>query len=94
LTDCLFFGSDYKIGQLLESSRKDGDYTVLFFSDPNEMRYEADFDQPLHVELKRDSNPILIARAPNVTDPRPLFEKYQFFTPGTYRLAFRADVRR
>jgi hypothetical protein len=76
--------TDYKIGQLVEKPQAEGDYTVLFFSDPNEMRYEADFDQPLHMELKRgESETVFIGRrAANNTDHRPLFEKYQFFTPG------------
>ena len=80
---CLF--ADYKIGELLDGRQAESDYTVLFFSDPNEMQYEADFAEPLHMELKRGSDPIFVGRrADNVTDSRPLFEKYQFFTPGRY----------
>jgi hypothetical protein len=35
------------------------------------------------MELKRDLGAgISDAKSTNATDPRPLFEKYQFFTPG------------
>jgi hypothetical protein len=45
------------------------------------MLYEPAFEEPVHMELKRQ----LVARIPPQTksnDTRPLFEKYQFFTPG------------
>jgi hypothetical protein len=65
-------------------------YTVLYLTTPNphpaaapheEMLYEPAFEEPVHMELKRQ----LVARIPPKTttnDTRPLFEKYQFFTPG------------
>lgn len=67
-------------------------YTVLYLTTPNphptsapheEMLYEPAFEEPVHMELKRQ----LEARIPPKTttnDTRPLFEKYQFFTPGTF----------
>jgi hypothetical protein len=74
--------TDYKIGELLDGQ---SDYTAVLFSDPNEMRYKAEFAQPLHMDLKREADPVYGGRrAPNSTDSRPLFEKYQFFTPGMY----------
>lgn len=45
--------------------------------------YEAAFNDPVHMDLKRS----LYARADNSTtksDQRPLFEKYQFLTPGMW----------
>jgi len=52
--------------------------------------YEAIFDDAVHMDLKRN----LYARKRNSTgpaDPRPLFEKYQFLTPGSCATA---DLRR
>lgn len=76
--------TDYEIGRLLEAPQAEGDYTVLLFSDPNELgSYEADFVEPVHMELKRQSTPLFIGkRAADGTANLPLFEKYQFFTPG------------
>lgn len=45
--------------------------------------YEAIFDDAVHMDLKRN----LHERKGNSTsrgDQRPLFEKYQFLTPGTF----------
>ena len=44
-------------------------------------RYESDFNEVFHMDLKRN----LQARQGNATaeDMRPLFEKYEFFNPGT-----------
>jgi hypothetical protein len=61
------------------------------FSDPNEFKaYEPEFIEPAariveaaHMDLKReDGGAGFAARRKNATDNRPLFEKYQFFTPG------------
>lgn len=68
----------------------------MLFSDPNEFQsYEPEFSAPVHVDMKRwaEKGPELKGQelegleieAPkkaNSTDHRPLFEKYQFFTPG------------
>lgn len=61
-------------------------YTVIYITTPStsshdDILYEAKFQDPLHMDLKRQ----LMARYPTNTttnDTRPLFEKYQFFTPG------------
>ncbi len=70
----------------MEKTQADGDYTVIYFSNPNEFKpYEAEFVDPVHVELKRRSEATLVGRKQsNSTDNRPLFEKYQFFTPGIF----------
>ena len=66
-------------------------YTVIYTSTPltesirEEYQYESAFDDAVHIDLKRD----LMIRVPprtNETDMRPLFEKYQFLTPGMYNL--------
>jgi hypothetical protein len=42
------------------------------------LSYKPVFIEPLHMELKRFDKPPNDAEK----DDRPLFEKYQFFTPG------------
>ncbi|KAF4455227.1 Protein big1 [Fusarium austroafricanum] len=72
-------------------------YTVLFVgtpstkaktpisktvSEPEKTIYESEFIEPLHMDLKRD---VSDKPAGNTTyDSRPLFQKYQFFTPGIF----------
>lgn len=80
--------TDYELGKLFDAL--DGDYTVMVFSDPNEFKaYEPEFSQPVHMDMKRWTEEVveeveLVARKKSngTTDHRPLFEKYQFFTPG------------
>jgi hypothetical protein len=76
---------DYLIHTLLDS-RPSANYTIIYTTTPvsaeivDDLSYKPVFIEPLHMELKRfDDKP------PNDTekDDRPLFEKYQFFTPGT-----------
>jgi hypothetical protein len=71
-------------------------YTVLYatldnLSPPQVMhpeQYEMDEPYPsnMHTDLKRDLNSH-ISRASNASNPQanlPLFEKYQFLSPGTF----------
>jgi len=90
--------NDHELGKVLDSLR--GEYTVVVMSDPNEFQaYESDFFEPVHMDLRRgdgggDDNDnevvdtrvfVSSQRASNVTvDTRPLFEKYQFFTPAIF----------
>ncbi|KAK4164922.1 BIG/ATPase V1 complex, subunit S1 [Cladorrhinum sp. PSN259] len=65
------------------------DYTVIMFSDPNEFKpYEPEFsNEPVHMDLKRRSDEfeVLERRKGNSTGNNlPLFQKYQFFTPGIF----------
>jgi hypothetical protein len=46
--------------------------------------YDAEFDATEHLDLKRDFR-VRADNSTNSTDTRPLFEKYQFFTPGLSR---------
>ncbi|KAI6712242.1 hypothetical protein JHW43_005218 [Diplocarpon mali] len=67
-------------------------YTVIYQTTPaavvpvqteKQIVYEASFAEPLHMDLKRD----LWSRGraeTNSTDSRPLFEKYQFLSPGLF----------
>ncbi|KAK0636289.1 BIG/ATPase V1 complex, subunit S1 [Bombardia bombarda] len=80
--------NDYELGQLLESLEGE-QYTVVILSDPNEFKaYEPEFVQPVHMDLKRqpkESVAFIGRRAGDSKyDNRPLFEKYQFFTPGVF----------
>jgi hypothetical protein len=83
--------NDHKLGRLFGAL--DGEYTVVMFSDPNEFKaYEPEFMEPtariveaVHMDLKRDDGSAAAAAGKkNATDNRPLFEKYQFFTPGIF----------
>ena len=67
----------------------DEDYTVVMFSDPNEFKaYEPEFIEPVHMDLKRHAEleaasfAAVRRKEKNSTTSVPLFEKYQFFTPG------------
>lgn len=63
-------------------------YTVVFGTTPStaaaheDLVYEADFQEPVHMDLKRN---VLRreSKSDNGPDRRPLFEKYQYFTPGS-----------
>jgi hypothetical protein len=64
-------------------------YTVVYSTTPANVvvsegvPYEADFDIGVHMDLKRA---LLIRMPPEKlnNDTRPLFEKYQFLTPGWF----------
>jgi len=45
--------------------------------------YDAQFDATEHLDLKRDFR-VRADNSTNSRDTRPLFEKYQFFTPGIF----------
>jgi hypothetical protein len=44
-------------------------------------QYKSDFSDSVHVDLRRDLR-VRVPKKMNQTDQRPLFEKYQFLTPG------------
>ncbi|KAJ3522515.1 hypothetical protein NM208_g12826 [Fusarium decemcellulare] len=56
--------------------------------------YEPEFIEPVRMDLKRDVTDGLMRRADNgsVIDNRPLFQKYQFFTPGIFMALITAIV--
>ncbi|KAI1876663.1 hypothetical protein JX265_004189 [Neoarthrinium moseri] len=82
--------SDEDLGLVLHQYAAAGDFTVLYTAGSRTATgghiegkpYEAEFRDTTHQELKRQLSSI--ARRANETDNRPLFEKYQFFTPGIF----------
>jgi len=83
--------NDVRIDEVLSHVGKD--YTVIYTSTPlnatiskketEEGSYQADFMDPAHIDLKRN---LEIREPPKTeqTDFRPLFETYQFLTPGLF----------
>jgi hypothetical protein len=78
--------ADNIVARSIEKASASGSYTILFMSSPREPTYEADFAEPLHLDLKRNLRDVPVPRQSNISDGRqlPLFEKYQFFTPGLF----------
>ncbi|KAH8898506.1 BIG1-domain-containing protein [Thozetella sp. PMI_491] len=77
--------NDFELGHILRDLS--GSYTIILFSDPNEFQaYESDFVEPVHMDLKRqsDDGAGLFAREDVDRNDLPLFEKYVFFTPGVF----------
>lgn len=67
----------------LSQYESEGSYTVIYTAGPRTetpKTYTAEFDDPTHMELKRQLHQS--GRRANVTSDLPLFEKYQYFTPG------------
>jgi hypothetical protein len=63
-----------------------GDYTVIYTGKETQepKSYEAEFKDTTRQELKRQLGQV--NQRANETDKRPLFEKYQFFTPGKFHI--------
>jgi hypothetical protein len=75
--------TDYELGKLLDTLEED--YTVMVFSDASEFKaYEPEFSAPVHMDMKRaiERQVVRASKGNSTSDNRPLFEKYQFFTPG------------
>ncbi|KFY15470.1 hypothetical protein V492_01968 [Pseudogymnoascus sp. VKM F-4246] len=85
--------------QELVAQLKGRSYAVLFATTPANSKapasvvqhsasdvpnYESEFQEPLHAEIKRHTSVMRRAEDPKPVDRRPLFEKYQFFTPGIF----------
>ncbi|KAH8596985.1 BIG/ATPase V1 complex, subunit S1 [Bisporella sp. PMI_857] len=83
--------NDARIDSMLRNTMAQGaDYTVIYISTPlngtvkeEAMVYEAEFDSQAHIDLKRSIQARVPKETPN-KDHRPLFEKYQFLTPGIF----------
>jgi len=80
--------NDDDLAVVLAQYEAAGSFTVVYAGVPQAAEekadakgYEAEFVDAARVELKRDLGNGVYRRA-NETDKRPLFEKYQFFTPG------------
>lgn len=75
---------DEYLAQRLAGMTDTNSYTILFMSTPGEPNYEAEFEDSVQMDFKRDVQGQTVRRNDNETDWNrlPLFEKYQFFTPG------------
>ncbi|KJZ75535.1 hypothetical protein HIM_04998 [Hirsutella minnesotensis 3608] len=81
---------DAALASKLEAVTKNDSYTILFLSVPdNSVR-----DPSAQINLKRDVPAPISAKKSNQTEWKdlPLFEKYQFFTPGIFMGLFVALV--
>lgn len=82
--------SDEDLGLVLQQYDAAGDFTVIFTGtgptekegDAEHKIYEPEFKDTTHQELKRQVGSVV--RRQKERDTRPLFEKYQFFTPGKF----------
>ncbi|KAF7548606.1 hypothetical protein G7046_g8614 [Stylonectria norvegica] len=78
------------LGHFMDTLISQDSYTILYVGSPGEPTYEPDFVEPVRMDLKRHfhGQPELRKehRKDNRTewDKAPLFEKYQFFTPGIF----------
>ncbi|RYO92065.1 hypothetical protein DL764_008187 [Monosporascus ibericus] len=82
--------NDDQLAMVLGQYQADGSYTVIYATGlPTEApkTYTAEYQDSTHVELKRQLHH-LGKRALNDTSNLPLFEKYQFFTPGIFMALF------
>ncbi|KAG5979865.1 hypothetical protein E4U55_004699 [Claviceps digitariae] len=77
--------NDASIAVDLDMASSDS-YTILFYATPREPLYDSEFIQPVHMDIRRGVDDATLNQRANKTDrdTRPLFEKYQFFTPGVF----------
>lgn len=75
---------DDALARSLAKTTADSSYIIVVFSTPHEPTYEPDFVDPVRMDLKRHVQSAQLQQRDNKTDwdKLPLFEKYQFFTPG------------
>ncbi|OAA66244.1 BIG1, ER integral membrane cell wall biogenesis [Cordyceps fumosorosea ARSEF 2679] len=73
--------NDRALGERIGKENGHESFTVLFYATRPEPAYEAQFDEAVHQDLRRATQDI---KNPEEKDNRPLFEKYQFFTPGVF----------
>ncbi|GAO17005.1 hypothetical protein UVI_02022190 [Ustilaginoidea virens] len=77
--------SDDALSKELDATTLGNSYTILLYAPPREPLYDSEFLQPLHLDMKRGVDDAPVPRANDTQrDTRPLFEKYQFFTPGIF----------
>ncbi|KAI1377377.1 BIG1-domain-containing protein [Hypoxylon crocopeplum] len=78
--------NDEELGMILEQYEREGSYTVVYAGGPRKetpKTYVSEFQGAVHTELKRQLQ-LVRQRADNSTRNLPLFEKYQYFTPGIF----------
>ncbi|KAI0012840.1 ER protein BIG1 [Xylariaceae sp. FL0662B] len=77
--------NDDELGMVFDQYDAEGSYTIIYAGGPRTetpKTYTAEFPGSVHTELKRQLNNNG-RRADNARNP-PLFEKYQYFTPGLF----------
>ncbi|KAI2608355.1 BIG1-domain-containing protein [Hypoxylon fragiforme] len=77
--------NDEELSIILEQYKRQGSYTVIYAGGPKKetlKTYTPEFEETTRQELKRQLNPVQ-PRADNTTN-LPLFQKYQYFTPGIF----------
>ncbi|KAH7166242.1 BIG/ATPase V1 complex, subunit S1 [Dactylonectria macrodidyma] len=85
--------SDEILSKSIDGLQSSNSYTILFVGTPGEQTYEPEFDDRVRMDLKRDLRSSPMRRANETErDNRPLFEKYQFFTPGIFMAIITAIV--
>ncbi|KAH0493735.1 hypothetical protein TgHK011_000388 [Trichoderma gracile] len=86
--------NDDILAHSLDKATAGDSYTFIFFSTPGEPAYEAEFEEAVRMELKRDIDNTQTPQSKNETewDKLPIFEKYQFFTPGIFMALITAVV--
>jgi hypothetical protein len=78
-------------GAIQKDLPKGAKYTLIYLTTPSSpliekpIIYESDFHDALHMDLKRNLAPP--RGNGSILDQRPLFEKYQFFSPGIVSLS-------
>lgn len=92
--------SDEDLSVVLQQYESAGDFTVIYTAGAqteenaaaDHKTYEPAFkDDSTHQELKRQIGSV--ARQQKERDTRPLFQKYQFFTPGEYLADCHKDLK-
>jgi len=76
---------------ILNDLSKAKSYTVIYTTTATKdipaekpIVYEAAFDEPMHLDLKRELLSFDKREGPKTNDTRPLFEKYNFLSPGLF----------
>ncbi|KAI0472013.1 BIG1-domain-containing protein [Xylariaceae sp. FL0804] len=86
-SEAVLADNDDKLGMVMEQYKAEGSYTVIYTGGPrteHPEEYKPEFQQGhTNTELKRHLNSA-VRRQDKSRDTRPLFEKYQYFTPGIF----------
>jgi hypothetical protein len=84
--------NDLILKEGIETVTVDDSYTIVFQATPAEPNYEASF-MDINFDLRRHAESSSLRRRENGTDHSlPLFEKYQFFTPGLSDIVLRSSA--
>ncbi|KAI9896219.1 hypothetical protein N3K66_008391 [Trichothecium roseum] len=79
--------NDAVLRDSLDTIAASDSYSIIFYATQGEPIYESEFDEPVKMNSKRRTQRSAIrGRDDNDADwnKLPLFEKYQFFTPGIF----------